>query len=67
MGGQGHWSCARFSKPISFDEQKESCPAHLNIPAILVGYEQVDCDEENETITYRRPDGTIYVDGATNA
>lgn len=66
MGGNGHWSCARWAKPISFDEQKESCPAHLTIPAILVGYEQIDCDEEAETITYRRPDGTIYVDGATN-
>ncbi|MBY3543634.1 oxidoreductase [Rhizobium laguerreae] len=64
MGGDGHWSCARWSKPNSTDEQKSGCPAMLFIPAMVPG-EQIDVDEENETITYRMPDGTLWTDGAT--
>lgn len=66
MGGDGHWSCSRWSKPISFDEQKAACPAHLFIPSLVPG-EQVDVDEENETITYKMPDGSFWTDGATTA
>lgn len=66
MGGDGHWSCARWSKPISFDEQKAGCPAHLHIPSLVPG-EQIDVDEDAETITYRLTTGKIWVDGATNA
>lgn len=66
MGGDGHWSCARFHKPLSFDEQKQACPSHLYIPDLVHG-RQIDVDEENETITYEMKDGTAYVDGATNA
>lgn len=64
MTGDAHWSCGRWSKPISFDEQKEACPAHLHIPALVPG-EQIDADEEAETVTYRMKDGSIWVDGAT--
>lgn len=66
MMGDGHWSCARWSKPISFDEQKEACPAHLHIPALVPG-EFISADEELEQITYKMPDGTLWTDGATNA
>jgi len=66
MGGDGHWSCARFSKPLSFDEQKVGCPAMLYIPA-TVPYEQVDVDEDAEQIIYRKPDGSLWIDGATTA
>ncbi|WP_367728170.1 oxidoreductase [Agrobacterium radiobacter] len=62
MGGDGHWSCARWAKPISFDEQKEGCPTHLTIPALVPG-EQTDCDEEAETITYLLSCGRRWVDG----
>lgn len=62
MSGDGHWSCARFAKPLGADEQKESCPAHLTIPAMVPG-EQIDCDEENEVIVYRLRDGTVWRDG----
>lgn len=63
MGGDGHWSCGRFNKPISFDEQKEGCPAHLHIPALVPG-KQIDCSEEDETVTYELDTGEIWVDGA---
>lgn len=64
-GGDAHWSCSRWAQPISFDEQKAACPTHLTIPALVPG-EQIDVDEEAETITYRMANGSIWVDGAAN-
>lgn len=64
MSGDGSWSCSRFSKPLSIDEQKAGCPAHLFLPSMVPG-EQLDSDDEAETVTYRlRPNGRIWVDGA---
>jgi hypothetical protein len=60
----GSWSCARFSKPLSIAEQAAGCPAHLTIPGLVAG-EQIDADEDAETVTYRMHDGTIWVDGST--
>ncbi|MBZ9973482.1 oxidoreductase [Mesorhizobium sp. BR1-1-12] len=60
----GSWSCARFSKPLSADEQAAGCPAHLTLPGLVAG-EQIDADEEAETVTYRMHDGTIWIDGAS--
>lgn len=65
MGGDGHWSCSRFSKPIAFEEQKAACSAHLTIPALVPG-EQIDCSEADETVTYRLRSGEIWIDGATS-
>lgn len=62
-GGDAQWSCARWSKPLSVDEQKYACPAHLHIPALVPG-EQIDVDEESETVTYRLSGGKTWVDGA---
>lgn len=59
---EGSWSCARFSKPLSADEQAAGCPAHLYLPGLVDG-EQVDCDEDAETITYKMRDGTVWTDG----
>lgn len=64
FGGQGHWSCARFSKPLGFDEQKEACEAHLYNPSMVPG-EQVDFDPEIETISYVLHSGARWVDGAS--
>lgn len=66
LDGNAGWDCARHSKPLSLTEQGAGCPAHLYIPKLLVGLEQIEVDEEREEITYRRPDGTIFVDGATH-
>lgn len=63
MGGDGHWSCARWSKPLGLDEQRQGCPVHLFLPGLIAG-EQVDVDEEAETITYRLASGELWVDGA---
>jgi hypothetical protein len=62
--GDAAWSCGRWMKPLSIDEQREGCPNHLHIPA-LVPAEQIDVDEANETITYRMPSGELWIDGAS--
>lgn len=64
MDGNAGWDCARWSKPLSLAEQDEGCPAHLYVPQLVVGAEQVDFDEEAETILYRWPDGREWTDGA---
>lgn len=63
MSGDGHWSCARWNKPLGLDEQRQGCPVHLHLPGLVHG-KQVDVDEENETITYEMDDGSVWVDGA---
>lgn len=62
--GDGAWSCARFTKPLGLDEQREACPLHRWIPALIDG-EQFDYCADDETISYKMRDGTIYVDGAS--
>lgn len=64
IGGNADWSCARWSKPLGVEEQEAGCPAHLLVPALVVGAEQVDSDEAAETVTYRWPDGHEWIDGA---
>jgi len=66
MDGNAGWDCARWSKPLSLPEQEAGCPAMLYIPALLVGYEQVEVDEAAEEITYRTPTGELWIDGAAN-
>ena len=61
-GGNGH--CDRFDKPLKPAEQRAgaTCPAHLYLPSLVHG-EQIDADPEAETVTYRKPDGSIWIDG----
>lgn len=66
MHGDAAWSCARWTKPLGVQEQKDACPAHLFIPSLIDG-EQVDCSEEEEWIEYRLRDGTLWRDGATES
>jgi hypothetical protein len=60
----GSWSCSRFNKPLSIEEQAAGCPAHLTLPGLVPG-EQVDVNEAEETVTYRLKNGTTWIDGAT--
>lgn len=62
MSGDAHWSCARWSKPLGIEEQRAGCPAHLFIPALVPG-EQIDVDQNAETISYRLASGREWVDG----
>jgi len=58
----GGWHCARHDRLLSYDHQQHGCPNHLYLPALVNG-EQVDVDEENETVTYRMRDGRTWIDG----
>lgn len=59
----GDWICARHNRFLTLDDQKVGCPNHLFIPD-LIGGEQIDADEHAETVTYRMPDGSTFIDGA---
>ncbi|WP_311276130.1 PD-(D/E)XK nuclease family protein [Methylobacterium sp. WCS2018Hpa-22] len=57
------FSCARWVKPLTPDEQREGCGAHLYLPALVPG-EVVEVDEDAATVTYRLADGSTWVDGS---
>ena len=66
-GGDALWNCARWGKPLSADEQRQGCPAHLFIPKLIPG-EVVEVDEDAERITYTLArDGSTWVDGSKEA
>lgn len=58
----GSWSCAKWHKPLSFEEQGVGCGSHLLLPGLVAG-EQIDCDEEAGTVTYRLANGNVWIDG----
>lgn len=58
----GTWRCERHERELTIADQKTGCPNHLYLPGLVPG-EQVDADPENETVTYRLPDGSAWVDG----
>jgi len=66
LDGNAGWDCARWNKPLSLSEQDAGCEAHLYIPPMLADRDQIEVDEENETVTYRLADGSLWVDGAKN-
>jgi hypothetical protein len=66
MDGDAAWSCARWAKPLGMEEQREACPSHLYVPALVPG-EMGDVDEERETISYTLRDGRVWVDGQDRA
>lgn len=61
--GDAEWSCARWGKPLSADEQRVACPAHLFIPALVPGV-VLEVDEDSETISYQLRNGSTWVDGS---
>lgn len=66
FSGDAAWSCARWTKPISADEQRAACPAHLYVPDLVPG-EMGEVDEDAETISYTLHDGRVWVDGRDQA
>jgi hypothetical protein len=59
----GGWHCARHDRMLATEEQRKGCSNHLFIPSLIPG-EQVDASEVDETVTYRMPNGELWVDGA---
>lgn len=56
----GTWSCARFSKPITFEEQLVGCGAHLYVPDLIAG---TVTDAGDDFVEYRMRDGRVWRDG----
>ncbi len=48
---------------MSAAEQKSACGAHLTLPGMVPG-ELLEVDEDDETISYKMRDGSVWVDGA---
>ena len=61
-GDRGAWHCARWGRQIKRDAQAQGCPAHAYLPS-LVPDEQIDASETPVTVTYRRADGSTWIDG----
>jgi hypothetical protein len=59
----GGWQCARFDRRLLLDEQRAGCPSHLLIPDLVPG-EQFDADPAGAWVAYRKPDGSVWRDGA---
>jgi hypothetical protein len=59
---EGRWHCKRFGRDLALEEQIDGCPAHAFLPKLVPG-DIVSVDEENSTITYKMPDGTMWRDG----
>ena len=57
----GGWNCQHHGA-IDTETQRKGCSLHLYIPALVSG-EQIDADPETGTVTYRMPDGAIWIDG----
>lgn len=66
MSGDAAWSCQRWTKPLSADEQRAACPAHLYVPALVPGV-MGEVDEDRETIAYVLHDGRTWIDGRDQA
>jgi hypothetical protein len=59
----GTWHCARFDRRLSADEQRVGCSSHLFIPDLIQG-QQFDADPDGAWVDYRKPDGSVWRDGA---
>jgi hypothetical protein len=59
----GRWSCARWNKNLTPDDQRAGCPSHRYIPALVKFGEAVDADEEANWIEYQMRDGRTFRNG----
>ncbi len=58
----GEWRCTTLGQALTLEQQKAGCKAHLFLPGLVPG-EQIDADEDAQTVTYRLADGSSSVDG----
>ena len=59
----GEWTCARHSKTLTIEEQRQGCQAHRYIPAVLHWAEPIDASETDNTVTYRLKTGGEFTNG----
>jgi hypothetical protein len=58
----GVWRCLWHNVELNLENQKTGCSDHLFIPALVPGVQE-DANEEEHTVTYRLPDGKLFIDG----
>lgn len=60
----GRWRCDRFGHDLPVADQKLGCPSHRFLPSLVNG-EQIDASGPGaiDRVTYRMPDGSVWVDG----
>lgn len=61
LDGDARWSCARWGRDLTLDEQRAGCERHLFNPTLIPG-EQVDADEGGEWVRYELATGEVWVD-----
>lgn len=64
--GDGKWRCNRHDIDLGPSVQEHGCPHHLFLPGLVPG-EQIDVDQQAETVTYRMGDGSEWKDGGASA
>lgn len=57
---EGGWTCARWSKALTVEEQKTGCGAHLFVPDLIAGEVK---DAGDDFVEYAMRDGTTWRDG----
>lgn len=62
----GKWTCARFDRDLTIEDQRAGCAHHLYLPSLVPG-EQIDADEALEHVTYRLATGAEWKDGMAEA
>lgn len=58
--GDGDWQCERMASPLSKEQQRQGCAAHLFIPGLVHGQQQ---DAGEDWVSYRMKDGSEWRDG----
>jgi len=56
------FQCGRTDSPMDTSRQKQGCEYHLFETSLIPG-EVIETSEENETITYKMADGSLWTDG----
>lgn len=60
----GTWLCERHNRVLSVDDQRQGCQAHRFVPSLLENLgTPADASQEENWITYLRPDGTKFSNG----
>lgn len=57
----GGWWCDLHESHLSSEKQREGCPEHVFVPQVIP-FECVEASESDRSATYRRPDGSFFVD-----
>lgn len=65
--GDQRWTCARFNKDLSQDDQRAACQWHRFIPDLIHWAKAIRADKTGHTITYEKPDGTHFHNGPRGA